>query len=66
MPPPSPWHASNLGSVDAAAAHDLPAGHRNLPRDPTGAAALFGDSVRYEWGLSGDTGLVGRRLADQF
>ena len=66
QPPPSPSRASDLGSVDVAAAHDLPARHRNLPRDPTGAAALFGDSVRYEWGLSGHTGLVGRRLADQF
>ena len=45
---PGPLRASDLGSVDAAAAHNLPAGHRDLPRDPTGAAALFGDSVRYE------------------
>ena len=52
--------------MDAAAAHDLPVGHRDLPQDPTGAAALFGDSDRYEWGLSDDTGLVGGRLADQF
>ena len=66
QPPPGPSRASDLGSVDAAAAHDLPVGYRDLPRDPTGAAALFGDSDRYEWGLSEDTGLVGRRLADQF
>ena len=66
QPPPGPSRASDLGSVDAAAAHDLPVGHRDLPRDPTRAAALFGDSDRYEWGLSEDTGLVGRRLADQF
>ena len=66
QPTPGPSRASDLGSVDAAAAHDLPVGHRDLPRDPTGAVALFGDSDRYEWGLSEDTGLVGRRLADQF
>ena len=66
QPPPGPSRASNLGSVDAAATHDLPIGHRDLPWDPTGAVALFGNSDRYEWGLSEDMGLVGRRLADQF
>ena len=66
QPPPGPSRANDLGSVDAAAAHDLPVGHRDLPRDPTRVAALFGDSDRYEWGLSEDTGLVGRRLADHF
>ena len=66
QPPPGPSRASDLGSVDAAAACDLPVGHRDLPRDPTRAVALFGDSDRYEWGLSEYTGLVGRRLADQF
>ena len=66
QPPPGPSCANDIGSVDAVAAHNIPEGHRDLPWDPTGTAALFGDVVRYEWGLSGDTGLVGRRLADQF
>ena len=55
-----------LSHLKHAAAHDLPAVQRDLPREPSGAAALIGGSDRYEWGLSGDTGLVGRRLADQF
>ena len=66
QPPPGPSRPSDIGSVDAAAAHDLPVAHRDSPQDPSGVAALIGGSDRYEWGPSGDTSLVGRRLADQF
>ena len=66
QPPPGQTRASNLESVGSAAAHDFSVVHGDLPRDPSGAAALIGDLARYEWGLSENPDLVGRRLADQF
>ena len=66
QPPPTQSRARNLESVGSAAAHDFSVVHGDLPRDPSGAAALIGDSARYEWGLSENTGLVGRQLTNQF
>ena len=66
LPPPSSHRISGLGDADAAAIGCPSAAHRWLPRVPAGAAALFRDSDRSEWGLSEESALVARQLADQF
>ena len=66
LPPPGSHRISGLGDADAAAIGCPSIANRWLPRVPAGAAALFRDSDHSEWGLSEESALVARQLADQF
>ena len=66
LPPPGSHRISGLADADAAAIGCPSAANRWLPGVPAGAAALFRDSDRSEWGLSEELAPVARQLADQF
>ena len=66
LPPPGSHRISGLGDADAIAIGCPSVANRWLPRVPAGAAALFRDSDRSEWGLSEESALVRRQLTDQF
>ena len=58
LPPPGSHKTSGLGDVDVAAIRCPSSDHRWLPRVPIGAATLFRDLERSEWGLSEESVLV--------